>query len=224
MAVNPQARIDSEAGAAPRKTQAERRADAEANLLQAAARLIAERGLSRVSLALIGEEAGYSRGLVNHHFGSKAVLIDRLVALVQTEFSAVAQPANSGESASADSVEPAIERIIALTTAFFGMLRNLSPIHRAFLVLWADAVVSPSEIRSAMAASDRVFRDAIADVITTGIENGIIQANVSPAGFAAALVGELRGVALQMLIDPTGVDLEDVELEMRRALFLTLAI
>lgn len=37
-------------------------------------------------MADIGEEAGYSRGLANHHFGSRAELVDRLVRRTQSDF------------------------------------------------------------------------------------------------------------------------------------------
>lgn len=163
-----------------------------------------------MSLAQIGEEAGCSRGLVNHHFGSKAMLIERLVELVQVEFSAAAQSAILCESA--------LDRILGLTRTFLGMLEELPPIHRAFLVLWADAVVAPSGTRNAMADSDRGFREAVAEEIEGGIRAGTIRPDVSPKGFATALVGQLRGVALQVLVGPGGFDLGEVRSEIERGL------
>src|ERR1700748_893308 len=62
-----------------RRTQAERAAESDRRLLRAALKLIAERGYRNTSLAAIGEEAGYSRGLVNDRFGSKAGLLWALV-------------------------------------------------------------------------------------------------------------------------------------------------
>src|SRR5690242_18839956 len=77
----------------PRRTQQERREEAERRLLEAAARLIAEKGSQATSLAEVGEAAGYSRGLVHHHFGSKAALLERLAHWVQGSFSARVAPA-----------------------------------------------------------------------------------------------------------------------------------
>ena len=51
-----------------RSTQAERRSRSEEALLDAAAELIAERGVERASLAAIGARAGVSRGLAKHAF------------------------------------------------------------------------------------------------------------------------------------------------------------
>jgi AcrR family transcriptional regulator len=70
----------------PRRTQAERRALSERRLLQAAERLISEQGCSRTTLAQIGEEAGYSRGLVTERFGSKQRLVEVLARQIQERF------------------------------------------------------------------------------------------------------------------------------------------
>src|SRR5437879_5256464 len=58
-----------------RRSQAERRDEAEQRLLNAAIRLVAEQGLEPITLADVGEAAGYSRGLPAHYFGNKAGLI-----------------------------------------------------------------------------------------------------------------------------------------------------
>src|ERR1700759_2658814 len=71
---------NSEPGTRPRRrTQAERVATSEERMLRAALKLIGQRGYSGTSLAAIGEEAGYSRGLVNERFGSKDGLLWVLV-------------------------------------------------------------------------------------------------------------------------------------------------
>jgi AcrR family transcriptional regulator len=72
--------------AAQRRTQGERRTEAERRLVAAAAELVGEIGPSRVTLANVGERAGYSRGLATHHFGSKGALMQRLVDTVTVQF------------------------------------------------------------------------------------------------------------------------------------------
>src|SRR5258706_15864354 len=63
-----------------RRSQAERRSEAELRLLHAALRIVAEQGLERFTLAEVGEAAGYSRGLPAHYFGSKEGLVGKLAA------------------------------------------------------------------------------------------------------------------------------------------------
>ena len=68
-----------ENGGARRRTQAERTATAHRRMIRAAVRLIARQGYTRTTLAQVGKEAGYTGGLVSHHFGSKEGLARALV-------------------------------------------------------------------------------------------------------------------------------------------------
>src|SRR5690349_25093328 len=60
---------------AVRRTQQERREETERRVLAAATALIAQRGSRALTLAEVGEAAGYSRGIVSHHFGSRENLL-----------------------------------------------------------------------------------------------------------------------------------------------------
>ena len=75
------------ASSAPkRRTQAERREEAERAILDAATRLVAVKGLDELTLADAGEAAGYSRGLPSHYFGSKAELLSAIVEYIREWF------------------------------------------------------------------------------------------------------------------------------------------
>jgi AcrR family transcriptional regulator len=62
-----------------RKTQAERREETREELLEAAARIFAQRGFHGTSLDAIAEEAGYSRGAVYYNFADKEELFLELL-------------------------------------------------------------------------------------------------------------------------------------------------
>jgi len=66
-----------------RRTQEQRRTEAEQKLLQSAIELIAEQGGGPTSLAQIGDRAGFSRGIVNHHFGSRVASLDERTGLTR---------------------------------------------------------------------------------------------------------------------------------------------
>jgi AcrR family transcriptional regulator len=55
-------------------------------MLEAAVKLVAERGLEAVALTDVGLAAGYSRGLAGYHFASKEVLDRKLVAFIKDAF------------------------------------------------------------------------------------------------------------------------------------------
>ncbi|WP_152362151.1 TetR/AcrR family transcriptional regulator [Microlunatus speluncae] len=66
----------------PRRTQAERRAASRTALVEAAARGIARHGYTRLSLADVAREAGYTRGALYHQFPGKEELALAIVEWV----------------------------------------------------------------------------------------------------------------------------------------------
>lgn len=186
----------------PRRTQEQRRTDARGSLIEAAAELIAEGGMASLTLANVGARAGYSRGIANHHFGSKAQLVTELVDHVEQEFVAATVPAEG----SADPFDATIE----VVRAFFALLVDLPMTHRAFLVLWASAVTGDEEIRQRMNESDNAFRRGL-----TGTLKRVRRVEghdpFDPAATAAIVLGMLRGVALQYLLNPEVLDLGALE-------------
>ena len=144
------------------RTQEVRRTEAEQRLVAAAADMVGEVGPSRVTLANVGERAGYSRGLATHHFGSKGALMQRLVEAVTHQFREAMF--DRGES------EDATTELRTLIGIYFDVVTDLQPVNRARLALWADAVANPDEeTRSRMVAADREFRDTVLSPVGTGV-------------------------------------------------------
>jgi AcrR family transcriptional regulator len=193
-----------------RRTQEARRSEAEERLLSAAAQLIAEVGPAGVTLANIGERAGYSRGLATHHFGSKGAMMARLVDSVTSGF----REEVFVESAS----ETVLDRALGLVRAYFHELSHPRPANRARLVLWADAVAAGGpDVRAAMLASDRAFRDELAKRIAHGVSTGEFAGSVDPRAAATVIIGMLRGVALQSMLDDE-LDLDACRVEIEQVL------
>jgi AcrR family transcriptional regulator len=179
-----------------RRTQQERREQAEAALLNAAAELAVERGVRSLTLARVGERAGYSRGIVTHHFGSKQALIERLARATQAGF----VPGLGG-------LPPGLDRLLRLINGYVGALGQVGVLNRAFLLLWAEAATEP-ELAPIFRDRDDAFRADLRDDVQAGIADGTIRPDVTPAEAAVEVVGQLRGIALQRLLDPRAVDTE----------------
>lgn len=185
------------------RTQEVRRAEAESRLIAAAADLVGEVGPARVTLANVGERAGYSRGLATHHFGSKGALMQRLVETVTRQFRDAMF--NQGES------DDPVTELRTLIGIYFEVVANLQPVNRARLVLWADAVANPAgDTRTTMVAADREFREEVEKRIAVAVSAGLAPKTIHPQGLATVVVALLRGVALQSLID------DDVDLDAAR--------
>jgi AcrR family transcriptional regulator len=193
-----------------RRTQEESRTEAERRLLAAAAELIAEVGPSGITLANVGERAGYSRGLATHHFGSKGAMMQRLVDSVTYGFREqvfVESPSDT-----------VLDQALGLVRAYFHELAQARPANRARLVLWADAVATGTpDIRSAMLASDRAFREELAKRIQRGQATGEFAGSLDPRAAATVIIGMLRGVALQSMLDDE-LDLDACRIEIEEVL------
>jgi AcrR family transcriptional regulator len=179
---------------APHRTQRQRRHEAETALLNAAAELVAEGGVRAVTLARVGERAGYSRGIVTHHFGSKQALLERLAHATQTGF----------VPGLAD-LPPGLDRLLRLIDGYLAAVDGIGVMNRAFLLLWAEAATS-SELAPIFRKRDEAFRADLRTDLTAAITAGEIRPDSDPDDLAIAIVGQLRGIALQRLLDPETVD------------------
>ncbi len=197
-----------------RRTQEERRDEAERRLIEAAAAMVSEAGPARITLANVGERAGYSRGLASHHFGSKGALMQRLVESVTHQFrEALFDQQQRGD---------VLGELGALIDTYFDVMSDLQPINRARLVLWADAVANPSDdVRPAMVNADQEFREEIEKRLRQAISTGQAPETVNAHGLATVIIAMLRGAALQSLIDDH-VDLAAARLEIEELLLARL--
>ncbi|MFC5142694.1 TetR/AcrR family transcriptional regulator [Actinomycetospora rhizophila] len=193
-----------------RRTQQERREHTETALVAAAAEIVVEAGVRALTLARVGERAGYSRGIVTHHFGSKQGLVDALARSIQVGF-----------VPGLEDRPPGLGRLLALVDGYLHAVSALGTANRAFLLLWAEAATTP-ELAETFRDRDRGFRADLRVDIDAGVAAGEIRADADPEAVAVALVGQLRGIGMQRLVDPEGVDTErlrgDVTEQWRRAL------
>jgi AcrR family transcriptional regulator len=187
------------AGAEPvRRSQQERRAESERKLLEATAQLIVESGYGQLSLGAIGKRAGCSHTLVNHLFGTKAGLIERLNETVDELYRSRIPAAIDGREG--------VEAVMALATTYLKLVTSSNPMARVHVLLWAQAVAGAVELRNSRVEWDQHFRRGVAAVVARA--KGRSSADTFSDASAFVIVGMLRGVAMQQLVDPTAVPLD----------------
>jgi AcrR family transcriptional regulator len=195
-----------------RRTQQQRRDQAETALLNAAAKLVVEQGVHSLTLARVGERARYSRGLVTHYFGSKQALLQRLARATQ-----------SGFVPGLDGMPPGLDRLLRLIDGYIGALGQLRMRNRAFLLLWAEAATA-EDLARIFRERDESFRADLREDVAAGIADGTIRPDVTAEETAVAVLAQLRGIGLQRLVDSPAVDTErlrrSVAEHWRRALAL----
>lgn len=168
-------------------------------MLTAAAELLVTHGLQALTLARVGERAGYSRGIVNHHFGSKDRLLEALADGVQRRM--VPQTAGA---------PPGLDRLLRFVAGYLESLEAMDVAQRAFLLMWTGTLAAP-ELVAGFRRRDRLFREHIALDVEAGIDAGEVDPDSDPASVAVAVIGQLRGIALQRLLDPESVDLRRLQ-------------
>tara|TARA_R110000824_G_scaffold390760_17_gene587998 strand:- start:35754 stop:36401 length:648 start_codon:yes stop_codon:yes gene_type:complete len=189
--------IDTLSADAPhvRRTQAERRAESDRNLLLAAAELIAEEGFNAATFEKVGARAGYSRGLASQRFGSKDGLIEALIDYLHER---------SEELVFAEGLDGAkgLDAILASVDIYMRNFEAEQAI-RSYFVAMAGAVGTLSPQRVAFAASHMKAKARFAFHIREGQDNGSISKDIDDEA-AALMIGSLiLGVSTQWLIDPS---------------------
>jgi AcrR family transcriptional regulator len=189
-----------------RRTQADRRRDAERTLLAAAADAIAERGIGGASFAVIGQRAGTSRALPTHHFGSKDALVARVAAMVQD-----AVRVAMDESVRSRGLLPVsgLDLIRTAADTYLELFEHPSAGLRALLVMWGATFPSNASIEGMREAERRAY-DGWAGNIRDGQGDGSIRGDVDPAATAVVLHGMLRGVAAAVLTESEDTDVARV--------------
>jgi len=178
-------------------------------MLDAAVKIVAERGLEYLTLAECGEAAGYSRGLAAHYFGSKDALIGAIAGHIVEDY-ALRLRGNSGGRRGLDG--------FLYSVAFYidsGRSRMLQL--RAFHAVLGSSLTQPA-VSKAIADLNRQSVASFAHGIRACIKQGAIRKDVDPTSQATLVLSVLRGLMSQWLIDPRGVDLEAAKTDLLEGL------
>jgi AcrR family transcriptional regulator len=159
-------------------------------LLDLGVRLLAHRSLDELSIDLLAEEAGISRGLLYHYFGSKQAFHEAVVRHAADDLIAQTTPPVDGEP---------MERLLTSLTAYVDyVVAN----HEGYLSLVKAAAGGNESLRAIYedarsALNSRVFReDAKGEVVADTPANRLVVRGWS------AMVEEL---VLSWIADPRGI-------------------
>lgn len=170
-----------------------------AMLLDAAADLIAEGGYEAMTLAAVGERAGYSRGLVTARFGSKDLLLKALVERITAGWShRNVMPRTHGR--------PGADGIVVLIDAIRAQAQTDPRALRILYALMFEALGPNVGLRAHFVEFHRNMRADLAQLVDRGRRDGSVHTTLDPADEAALVVAQLRGIAYQWLLDDEAFD------------------
>lgn len=184
--------------AAPnRKTQQSQ--DTRKRLIEAAAGLFAERGYADSSVAAIGDAAGVSRGLINHHFGSKENLLYEVIADILGEWTELMVPAVEGTRG--------VETLHAILISFMQFAEQRRERAQLLFRLMAQAFDPKSDMADELQKVHRRWIEKSQTWWEEGVADGDIDPAIEHESMATFLIGAARGIVLDSLIAPGKVDL-----------------
>jgi AcrR family transcriptional regulator len=182
-----------------RRSQANRRSESDRRMMSAAAKLIARHGVAGTSLAEVGIEAGYSRGLPVDRYGTKLGLVRALLAATETWFRDHLARTLAGKSgleaielrvkahlASVDRSDSATAALHAIYTASQSVMPGLKKPVAAFTSRWTAGLVAH---------------------MREGQATGEIRKDIDCEAEARFLHAAMRGLMMQYLMDGSQRDL-----------------
>lgn len=198
MSVNPR---DIAEETTPR-TQAERSAQSDAAMIEAAKALILERGTEKTTLQLIGERAGYSRGLASYRFGTKSGLFQAVGKSVLRHWMSHLDRAVDGQVG--------VEAMCSAAEAYRRFIEKWPDEIRVLHILLCEAASPRSEFRQIADESYERQREDVADWVRGGMEQGTVRADADPRSEGARYVAYISGMTYLWLISPDAIDWQKV--------------
>jgi AcrR family transcriptional regulator len=169
-------------------------------MLEAAADLVVEGGFAALTLAAIGERAGYSRGLVTARFGSKDALIEALIRRFVGRWShRNVLPQTEGRRG--------LDGVLVILDAIRVQAERDPRGLRVLYSLMFEAVGPDDALRERFAVFHATMRADVAALLERGFADGSVRVDVDADAEAGMIVATLRGIGYQWLLAPEGFDL-----------------
>jgi AcrR family transcriptional regulator len=181
-----------------RRTQAERTGESSRRLIEAAVKLICEQGWERTTTAEIGLRAGYSRSIVNFHYGSKDALLE---AILRKNYEVgFLEPAVDSTASGLEQVLARLDRLDQLVTAD-------PPFLRAMFVLNFEAVGPATSLRPRTIQWLERLEQRLTDSVLAGQQDGSIRNDLDPREEVSGFLATGLGYTYRWALTPESVDL-----------------
>ena len=176
-------------------TQEERSEAARRAIIDAAVSLLADEGYRRTTFTRIQEVAGISRGLISYHFGTKAKLIETVIASVRDTYNAEAISASALDDLSG------LDAVLEMVGSYLQRLTANAGPANVMLVLATSADAEEPEVRAAVRRRFAEMRAELRGWIERGVLDGSVDPTIDPDACAGVVEGIVRGIALQYVVD-----------------------
>ena len=182
------------------RTRQKQSKDRHQEILEAAARVITDRGLGETRISDIAERCGVSPGLILYYFESK----DRLLVEALTYANDKYYLAQARDLRRLSTARERFERLVDLSVP--GLLPDFERLEEwaLWIEIWVRALRDPALAKEAEVL-DRRWRQSIADIIRSGRETGEFPDGADAEELGVQLGALIDGMAIQVLMNATQV-------------------
>ena len=188
------------------KTRPKQTKDRHQEILDAAARVITDRGLAETRISDIADRCGVSPGLILYYFESK----DRLLVEALTYANDKYYLAQTRELRRMDSAKDQLRRLIDLSVP--GLLPDYERLEEwaLWIEIWVRALRDPA-LAKEREVLDRRWRQSIADIVRHGRTTGEFPDGEDADELGMELGALIDGLAIQVLMNDTQVSPERMQ-------------
>ena len=177
--------------------------DRRQEILDAAARVITERGLAETRISDIAERAGVSPGLILYYFESKDRLLSEALTFANDQF----YLRMSREIRRIPSAREQLRRLIDLSVP--GHLPEYGRVDEwaLWIEVWVRALRDPDMAKDREVLDQR-WRSQIADIIRGGQTSGEFSSTLDPDELSLRIAALIDGLAIQVIMNDSLVTAE----------------
>ena len=187
-------------------TKKQQTKDRHQEILEAAARVITDRGLAETRISDIAERCGVSPGLILYYFESK----DRLLVEALTYANDKFYLGQSRELRRMQSARQQLDRLIELSVP--GLLPEYERLDEwaLWIEIWVRALRDPAMAKE-REVLDRRWRQSIADIIRHGRQTGEFPDGTDADELGLRLGAFIDGLAIQVLMNDSTLSSERMQ-------------
>ncbi|WP_193045408.1 TetR/AcrR family transcriptional regulator [Mycolicibacterium baixiangningiae] len=169
--------------------RAQKAAVRRAQLLQAARKVVFERGLDRTRIADVAAEAGGSQGLAHYHFESKEALLAEMLRVAVDEDIERARQIVEGEG----TVAQRLDRLLRLALP----IASDDQSWMLWIDMWGSSLRN-DDMATAAESLDIAWTELVRTLLQEGVESAVLTC-IDPQASADRLMGLVSGLSLRLI-------------------------
>ncbi|MCK5004404.1 MAG: TetR/AcrR family transcriptional regulator [Candidatus Aminicenantes bacterium] len=177
------------------------------DIILAALKVFAEKGLSNSTIKEIADRAGIGKGTIYEYFKDKNEIIHSSFFYFQKFFEVDMENILLSKENGASKLKNLMKSIMSITKSDNKEYLDL------MFDFWAEGIKGHEKgvMLTEMNKFYKSYRKLFEDVLSEGIEDGSIRKDIDPFETSSIIIGTLDGVMVQWILDKKVIDLKKIE-------------